>query len=106
MADDELTERERYWFDHLKAAQERNITLVGYAAEQGLKVKELYNRKSRFIKKGLMRSSVVAKDFISVGTQVPSQCRVLLANGVRVEFDSPLTDRAIREILINASRLP
>jgi len=106
MADDELTERERYWFDHLKAAQERNITLVEYAAEQGLKVKELYNRKSRFIKKGLMRSSVVAKDFVSVRKEMSSHCCVLLANGVRVEFGSSLTDRVIREILISASRLP
>ena len=56
MKDTGLSERQRYWFDHLKAAEESGVSLVAYASQQGLKVKELYNRKSWFIKQGLMVS--------------------------------------------------
>ena len=105
MTDTELTERQRYWFDHLKAAEERGVTLVAYASEQGLKTKELYNWKSRFIKRGLMSASVTAGEFIPVRTQVRGQCCIHLPNGVRVEFNS-LSDRAMREILVSASGLP
>ncbi len=105
MSDIELSERQRYWFDHIMAAEESGETLVAYAARQGLKTKDLYNQKSRFIKKGLMKSSVRAKDFIPVRMDECAQCCVHLPNGVRVEFGSSLSGQAIQEILIGASRL-
>ena len=105
MTESGLTDRQRYWFDHLKSAEVKGTTLVAYAAAQGLKTKELYNWKSRFIKRGLMSSSMKARDFIPVRTEVRGQCCIHLPNGVRVEFNS-LSDRAMREILVSASSLP
>lgn len=104
MRDEGLSERQRYWFDHLRAAEESGVSLVAYASEQGLKVKELYNRKSWFIKQGLMVSSVAAKDFVPIRTDDSARCCVHLANGVRVEFGR-LTEQLIREILVSAGGL-
>ena len=105
MAEAELTERQRYWFDHLKVAEEREIALAGYAAEQGLKTKDLYNWKSQFIKRGLMVSSVRATDFVPVEIAASARCYVHLPNGVRVEFSVPMSGQTIREVLIAASGL-
>jgi len=105
MTDCELTERQRYWFEHLKAAQGSGMTVVAYAAEQGLKAKELYNWKSRFIKRGWLSVSLGAKDFVPVRVDGLARCCVHLSNGVRVEFSTPLSDRVIREVLDTASRL-
>lgn len=105
MTASELTERQRYWFDHLKTAEQRDITLVRYAAEQGLKAKDLYNWRSRFIKRGLLSSSQSLQDFVPVRMDMTAQCCVHLPNGVRVEFWSPLSETAIRGILLSASGL-
>ena len=39
MTESGLTDRQRYWFDHLKSAEVKGTTLVAYAAAQGLKTK-------------------------------------------------------------------
>ena len=41
--DEGLTERQRYWHDHLKCARASGQSLVAYAQEQGLRVKSLYH---------------------------------------------------------------
>jgi len=104
MNDEGLSERQRYWFDHLKAAEQSGVSLVAYASQQGLKVKELYNRKSWFIKKGLMAPSAAAKDFVPIRADDSARCCVHLANGVRVEFGR-LTEQLIREILVSVGGL-
>jgi len=70
MTDSELAERQRYWFDHLRAAEEGGVTLVFYAAEQWLKTKNLYNWKSWFIKRGLMSPALGSKNFVPVRADV------------------------------------
>ena len=105
MAEAELTERQRYWFDHLKAAEDGGLTLLSYATEQGLKTKDLYNWKSRLIKRGMMTSSAKATDFVPVVLGSGAWCCVLLPNGVRVEIRARMSAQSIREVLVAASSL-
>ncbi len=109
MGEAELTERQRYWLEHVKAAKDRGMTLVDYAAEQGLKLKDLYNWKSRLIKLGTLESSASIRDFMAVRMESEplrrAGCCVHLSNGVKVEWTSPLSEQSLVRILQLASRL-
>lgn len=109
MGEAALTERQRYWLDHIKKAKDRSITLVDYAAEQGLKLKDVYNWKSRLIKMGILESSLPVRDFMAVRMEAESLrragCCVHFPNGVKVEWTSPLSERSLGQILQLVSRL-
>ncbi|MES1192438.1 MAG: hypothetical protein ABUS47_15365 [Steroidobacter sp.] len=40
-----LSERQRYWLEHLRAAEVQRVSLAAYAQEQGLGLKQLYGAK-------------------------------------------------------------
>ena len=44
MSNAELTERQQYWLDYIRAADDFDGTLVEYAKAEGLKFKDLYQR--------------------------------------------------------------
>jgi len=48
----ELSERQRYWVEHLRAAETQQVSLAAYAREQGLGLKQLYGAKSWLVKLG------------------------------------------------------
>ena len=109
MGEAALTERQRYWLDHVKTAKDRGMTLVDYAAEEGLKPKDLYNWKSRLIKLGIVESSAPVRDFVAVRMESEplrrTGCCVYFSNGVRVEWNLPLSERSLGQILQLVSRL-
>lgn len=107
MSEAELSARQRYWFAHLRKAEERGVTLVAYAREQEIKVNDLYQWKATFIKRGMMRPSVGRKDFLPVPVSTTAtSLSVHLANGARVEFREPLCLRTIEGVLQALHRLP
>ncbi len=99
-----LTERQRYWHDHLKCARERGQSLVAYAQEQGLRVKSLYHYTR------LARGEVVAQGskearFVRISAPVvASVCRVHLANGIMVEWQGSPDEGTLCGWLRAASR--
>ena len=84
----ELTRRETFWFEHLRACAKGS--LKAYAEAQGLDVQALYQAKARLKRKGALpvaapaRLVRVERAPRSVGE--PAYCRVHLANGVAVEL--------------------
>lgn len=50
----ELTERQRYWLEHIRAAGERGQTLKDYAQERQLSVSAMYTVKSLLMKRGVL----------------------------------------------------
>ncbi len=88
-----LTDRERYWLEHLRRAEVAGQTLAAYAAAQGLKVGALYEAKSRLKRKGVLdpqRPKPPAR-FLRVVTEAPAAptpvlCRVQLPNAVTLEL--------------------
>ena len=48
-----MSERQRYWFEHLQRAGEQQVSLARYAHEQGLAVRQLYGAKTWLVKLGV-----------------------------------------------------
>ena len=48
-----LTERQRYWLEHIEACKESGKTMADYAAEHGLGARAMYAGKKILVKKGV-----------------------------------------------------
>ena len=77
-----LTERQRFWLEHLRACGVGS--LKAYAEANGLSVSALYEAKSRFKRLGLLGPAKTSR-FTRVEAAAPTLCRVRLPNGVFVE---------------------
>ena len=81
----EITERQRFWLEHLQACGDRS--LKSYAEEHGLEVSSLYEAKSRLKRKGLVASDPArfVRVQCSEPASAPALCRIHLRNGTMVE---------------------
>ena len=105
-----LTERQRFWLEHLKACEAQGVSLSAYAQAQGLKLKSLYDWRWRLGKLGLWAEAGRSNHFVAVQVRPAADeqglCRVHLANGVCVEFELALSEAAMGQVLRSASQLP
>lgn len=94
MAANTLTERQRFWLEHLRACEKSGLAMTTYAERHGLAVSSLYMARSRLRASGPVESdSPKAATFVrveprsaDVTTTSPRPCRVNLPNGVTVEL--------------------
>ena len=90
MSDTEITERQQYWLDHIRAAEAHEESIAAYARAEGLTPKELYQWKTILTRRGLLAGKKVSQDFVQVmgpPRSVPSaSASLVLPNGVRLEF--------------------
>jgi len=104
----ELTERQSFWLEHLRACGDGS--LKAYAEAQGLDVRLLYEAKSRLKRKGALPSSparlvrVERAEAVRPAFSGPAYCRVHLRNGVAVELACPPEHWG--ELLASVSALP
>lgn len=85
------------------------MTLAAYATEVSVRPADLYNRKSKFVKRGVLEAQDKVADFAAV--RLPSKpdaasCTVHFANDVRVEFNAPMSAQLLDVLLTRAARLP
>ena len=114
MAVKPMTAKQRYWLEHITAADASDGTLSEYAAEQDLSLKSLYGWKTRLIRHGFYSperpsgfASIKTVDLTSGVPMPPAEqprCRVTLPSGARVEFMGSLSPATIRSILTQAGR--
>ena len=83
-----LTERQRFWLEHLRACG--SGSLKAYAEAHGLDLRALYDAKARLKRKGALPGVAPAR-LVRVERPPqrpvdPAYCRVHLANGVAVEL--------------------
>jgi hypothetical protein len=110
MSDTPITERQRYWLDHIQAAEAFVGSIADYARSKGLKPKELYSWKGILVRRGLL--NVPAADENSGGfVRVVAPARPLgmslvLPNGVRLEWHGDLRPEQLEALVLTASRLP
>jgi len=79
-----LTERQRFWLEHLRACGDSS--LKAYAEAHGLSLGALYEAKSRFRRLGLLGPAKTSRfTRVEAGSAPPTLCRVRLPNGVFVE---------------------
>jgi hypothetical protein len=96
----ELTERQRYWLEHIQACEASGESLKAYAAAHGFAAGAMYAAKKVLIRKGLLPPSSVR--FQRVRAPVPSmqsEWRVELPNGTTVGFSGAVDAAALSAVL-------
>lgn len=108
----QITERQRYWRDHVLAAAAYNGSIVEYAAANNLKTKDLYQWKTALTKRGFLplEKAEPATDFAEVKlTATPpqsslavkscAQCRLTLPCGSVLECFNSVDPEFITRLL-------
>ena len=100
-----LTERQRYWLEHLRACEAAGKSMRAYASESGIDARSLYGAKKR-----LVRGGVLAAEKRSGGVEFSrarvlgaaahcDECRVQFPNGITVTFSATVEGGALSKIL-------
>ena len=83
-----LTERQRFWLEHIRACEASGKSMAEYATEHGVKVRAMYSGRKILVNKGVLPSEQQNR-FQRVQvmeTSVNQQWRIGLPNGVSVAF--------------------
>lgn len=106
-----ITEKQRYWLKHVRAADISDGTISEYAATNTLSLKSLYQWKVKLIRLKLYKPDSVSPEsnFLSVSPskqpttsiveKVPmerSGCTVTLVNDTRIDFHGSLSAGVFR----------
>ena len=104
----ELSERQRYWLGHLRAAERKGEPVKHYAKRHGLSEHSLYEAKRRLRKLGVLAPVALqrtgSRRFARVavsGAPAPSgsPLRVRLASGAVLEWNEAPRGEALRELV-------
>ena len=96
-----LTDRQRYWLEHVQACEAAGKTIVEYAAAQEFCAQEMYAGKSALVKKGVLPATQPTRfQRVQVmGATTSNQWRIGLPNGVSVAFTGDVDSRTLTTIL-------
>lgn len=103
-----LTERQQYWLDHVRAAEQQGEPVRSYAKRQGLAVSSMYEAKRRLRNQGVLEASPAPKkaaaEFVRVavadrGASSRPPLRVRLASGTVLEWSEAPQGAELRELL-------
>ena len=100
-----LTERQRYWLEHIQACEASGKSMAEYASSQDIAVRAMYSGRKTLLKKGILPSAQPAR-FQRVQVMeaaVSSQWRIGLPNGVSVAFAGEVDGQALTAILHSAA---
>ena len=106
-AERDLSERQRDWLKHLRAAEGQGEPLKAYAKRLGLSESSLYEAKRRLracvvIAPVSMRTTPsrgFARVAVSAPSHPPGSLRVRLANGALLEWSQAPEGDALRELM-------
>ena len=106
-AEKDLSERQRYWLKHLRAAAEQGESLKAYARRQGLSDSSLYEAKRGLRACGLIAAARPRKGstpgFVPVAVSDPvpvaASLRVRLSSGALLEWSEAPQGDALRELI-------
>jgi Mn-dependent DtxR family transcriptional regulator len=106
-AEKDLSDRQRYWLKHLRAAERKGEPLAAYAERLGLAKSSLYEAKRRLRACGVICSvperAVSLTEFVRVElpdeSRVRPSLRVRLASGALLEWSEVPRGAALRELV-------
>ncbi len=102
-----LTDKQRYWLEHIQTAEREGLSPRAYAERHGLRTSQLYYWRSTLRKRGVFESKDEPAEFVPVRVRESrTEVRVHLPNGVVVTSSQPLSESAWLSVLRGASRLP
>ena len=96
-----LTERQRYWLEHIQACEASGKSIVEYAATQGIAARAMYAGKKALVQKGVLPKTQTAR-FQRVQVMeaaASSQWRIGLPNGVSVAFAGEVDAKTLTTVL-------
>jgi len=102
-----LTDRQRYWLEHIQACEAAGKTIAEYAMDQGIEAKAMYAGKKVLVMKGVLpctRPTRFQRAQVA-GPVAGSEWRIQLPNGVSVAFSGPVDAGALAAILNTAATL-
>jgi hypothetical protein len=96
-----LTDRQRYWLEHIEACEASGKRVTEYAAEHGLGVRAMYDGKKSLVNKGVLpRTRLGRFQRVQVASvAVDQDWRVQLPNGVSVVFSGTVDARTLTTVL-------
>ena len=102
-----LTDRQRYWLEHVQACEASGKSMVEYAVSQDIAVRDMYAGKKALVKKGVLPGTrAVRFQRVQVMEAAASnQWRIGLPNGVSVAFAGEVDSRALTVVLSTAASL-
>ena len=105
-----LTERQREWLEHVRAAERAGLELKEYAHRENLSVGAFYAARSVLRGKGWLAepgaaSAVTFAAVEVVEPQAPRGLSVHLPNGVRVDVSGPVNEATLAVVLQSAGAL-
>ena len=102
-----LTDRQRYWLEHIQACEASGKSVAEYATEHGVNARAMYSGKKILVNKGVLPATHLAR-FQRVQVMeaaLSSQWRIGLPNGVSVAFVGAVDGQALTAILHSAASL-
>ena len=102
-----LTERERYWLEHVQACEASGKRVTEYAEEHGLGVRAMYDGKRALVKKGVLPRTHRSRfqRVRVVDPVVASEWRIQLPNGVSVAFSGTVDAGSLATVLNTVATL-
>ena len=102
-----LTERQRYWLEHIQACAASGKSIVEYAAAQDFTAQTMYAGKSTLVKKGILSALRPARFQRVQVMEAPAsnQWRIGLPNGVSVVFAGEVDAGSLATVLSTAASL-
>ncbi len=96
-----LTDRQRYWLEHVQACEASGKSMVEYAASQDIAVRDMYAGKKVLVNKGALPTTQPTRfQRVQVMEAAASnQWRIGLPNGVSVAFVGEVDARALSAVL-------
>ncbi len=99
-----LTERQRYWLEHVQACEASGKSIAEYAGAHNFSAQAMYAGKKILIRKGVLPPTRPARFQRAqvAGPVVGSEWRIHLPNGVSVAFSGSV-DAATLTTVLNAA---
>ena len=100
-----LTDRQRYWLEHIQACEASGKTVAEYATDRGIEVKAMYAGKKVLVKKGILPRTHRSR-FQRAQVTAPvsdSAWRIQLPNGLSVIFSGTVDARTLSTVLTTAA---
>ncbi len=103
-----ITAKQKLWLSHVKAADASDSSIADYAEAHGLRLKTLYQWKTKLVKLGFYgpgaessQSAFVPVRPVQSSTCIPS-CTIKLVDGTKIEFTGELDAKIIRSIITSS----
>ena len=102
-----LTERQRYWLEHVRACESSGISITEYCARHDVKPHAMYAGKKKLVEKGVLPRTHPTRFQRAqiVDSCVGNEWRIQLPNGSVVSFAGGVDAQALTTVLTVTARL-